>query len=233
MSCLLSLARALMVLSIFLGLPVLADTATFSEKYADKLFTERYKEGPDTWTEYWTYPTGSFSFSGNFFIAESPAAVDFNEDSAVAIQIGSWFYEGTLGDDDKYVAGKSSASFALVTEGWDKNDNEKLVKVGKVSIKFTKKGIKITVSAKTGGDPKYDAELAESPIASEFQGEIGLLNAVDLPIMIMIGEREFQGMLVLNGKGSCKIVTKKIDGFPEEYELCTVTLKGKSTNLDE
>jgi hypothetical protein len=230
------LVRALLMVMVIGAMRLTADDAKFSEKYADKLKTERFREDGETFVEYWVYPTGSFSFSGTFFVENTPLPADFDEDTPIAISVGNYFAEGTLGGemgDPKYVAGKSSATLTDKREGWDANDKMKMVTVGKVSIKFTKKGIKVTVAMKTGMDPKYFVDFADSPLAGDMAGEIGEFGPVELPIMVQLGDNVFEGTLQVDGKGACKTVTKKVFDETEEFELCSVAAKSQKGSLAE
>lgn len=226
------LSRRLLV-AAFLGVAFTslqaADSVTFTETYADKVVSSR----EDGETFYDVIPTGSFTAKATLAFDDGDIDIVPTVNTPVVITVGNWAYEGTLGDDERYTDGKSSATILLTHEEC-KNadcDDTKEVTHGKITIKASSRGVAVTVTAKTGSTPKDD-ELEESPAAANFAGETLTIVAADgatLPVSIDIGNGAFhrEGFLALTGKVATKTVRKGSGEDAEEFETTTASLKGK------
>jgi len=220
-------ARWFVVVTLLLTVRLFADTAKFSEKYADKALT--MKEDGETFCE--QIATGSYTFSGVFFVAEPLAAADFDAETEVTIQIGNVEHTVYLGDDPKYVDGAAKATIVLYTEQCKETKDDfvcKDLKYVTIKIAFTAKGVKISVAGKTGTD-KYFTELDSSPLAEGFAFENSPFGA-DMDVFIGIGGNELFAMMNVAGVSKVKMGHNKCG---DDTELATVSVKGTALNIEE
>jgi hypothetical protein len=212
---------ALTCLVMLGGRALAGNTGKFGEKWADKLV--KFSEDGDKWLE--KSSTGTFTFSKTFFIDNPIDPADLGPETVVFISIGGWEFSSTLGDSDKgFLPGQTVAKFTLTHEVWKWNDKKqeetvKIVKHGTVSIKFTKKGAVVSISAKTGWDRKKDADQEVSPLASSYEATNGpvddqmtvsieIVNEPEEDTLATVGYWYTDHVFNITGKATVKTVVK-------------------------
>jgi hypothetical protein len=189
----------------------LAQRATFSESYADKLIS--YTEDGDKFFEQIT--TGRFTTSGRATFAEELDLSTLDESTPVVMTIGNWEIKGTFADDPKFAPGKKSATF-------------KLESGATIRVAFTKKSVTWSVSAKTGNNATEAFEA--SPKAAEYaeSGEPLTITKSDgetLAYAVTLGaDNSLAGELPLTGRVRSTIRKVGSGDFAEEYPLMSVNL---------
>lgn len=165
-------------------------TASFSETFSERIVSSKSAEQ----TTRVVIGGGSFSLRAKLIAQPSDSAVEISNLTPVTISIGNWIFQGVLGDDPKFVLGKSrSVTFPLVVEG---------VRCGVVSIAASRNALTYSVSAKTGTN-NSGVDLEASPFAeSQIQGQtrkIPLSNALSIPCSISFSGLGASGNITLVG----------------------------------
>jgi hypothetical protein len=128
-----------------------ADSFKCKETQTDKLVGS-CNDGFDVFT------TGTFGITAKVFSDTNLTANAFDPETTVNISVGDWSFSGILGDDPKYVAGAKRTTFLLTHEKCPDEGDCKTKTHGKVSLKFTAKGLLVNISAKTGYTATEDFE---------------------------------------------------------------------------
>lgn len=207
---------------IFLGVHHSFSSASYTETYSERLVSA--KSGQQTIYE--IIGGGSFSLRAKLIAQPSEPAVEINYLTPVTITLGNFVFQRVLGDDPKFVLGKSrSVSFPLVEGG---------VRRGVVSIAASRNALTFSVSAKTGTN-NSGVKLETSPFAeSQIQGEsrkISRSNALSIPCSISLSGLGASGNITL--VGSEKFSVKKF-GKGEEAEqfgLSSIKFSGTANLL--
>jgi hypothetical protein len=227
-------AWGVLSLLVLVGRADAGNTGKFGEKRAQKLYA--FSEDGDKWYEIGS--AGSFTFSKTFFIFDPVDPMALGPNSTVEITLGDWYFYAPLNDADKgYVTGQTSVKFTLIHQYWVWNPKTdqgtlKSVKAGTVSLKFTSKGTVVSISCKTGYDPKKDLELEDSPIAANYIEVNGSIDttmyvAIQIDPAGAVDAPAFAGwatshLFDIIGEGSVKNVTKGED----HWSLGSVKVKG-------
>jgi len=194
-----------------LSAEALAQSASFSETYADRLVS--YSEGGEK--TYETVTTGRFTTRGRALFGEELDLTSLDESTPVSVTAGNWKYEGTLGDDPKFTAGKKSASV-------------KLSSGATLRIAFTKKSATWTVSGRTGSNGSDTFE--SSPKAADYAGAgesltIKRSDGETLAYAVTLGtEHSLSGDLPLAGRVKSTVRKVGSGDFADEYTLMSVNL---------
>lgn len=190
---------------------ILAQSASFSETYADKLVS--YTEDGDRYYE--TVTTGRFTTRGKATFAEPLDLAGLDETTPLFIQIGDWRIDGFLGDDPKFTAGKKSATFRSATGAV-------------IRVAFTAKSATWSVSARTGSDARGTYEDSPKAYAYAGSGETLSIAKTDGESVVcnvgLADEHFLSGNLPLSGR--VKSAVKKVGSgdLVEEYPLSSVSI---------
>jgi hypothetical protein len=201
------------------------DAISFSESSADKAVCVRDPDFGDVFCDELT--TGKFTLKATVFSTvdlTDPAIVALLDPSTpVSLTIGDWEWDGTLGDDPKYVGGAKKAKLKIQHERCRETAQDEICKDvthATISLSVTKKGLSVVISAKTGDTDVEEFET--SPLASEHAEDPG--NFTDtVPASIDIGNGTLAESVTLIVTGTTKIHTVLKGG--DEFDLGNVKLK--------
>ena len=180
-------------------------SVTFNDTYSDKLQRE-------------ILSAGKFSLRAVIPLLESDSPLSFDRDTPVRISIGTWQYEGVLGDDPRFVPGRSRSA-RLPLAG------------GAVSLAASRKGFTASITSKTGSSLKGDTFESSPAAAGQYSEETKKLTVADgvlVDVSIEVGGVKAVSQIPLSG--SVRYALKKIGKgeTAEEFGLCSVKIGGKS-----
>jgi hypothetical protein len=155
--------------------------------------------------------TGTFKVSGEAFEGEDLDPGEFDESSIVVFEIGDLSYNGTLGDDPKYVAGAKSATF--VVSHVDSVTGKTVIDV-KITLKPGSSGVKISASGKISD--------SQSPIlADNYAGTTNSSISTNISAFVQMGAHTDSLSGTIGGTASIKTMIKN----GETNNLSSVKLK--------
>lgn len=191
----------MLVVLLMAGRSFAADSFSFSESYADKVYCE--KDEGELWCDV------GFSESYKITAKISLIGIDinqFNGDTYISINLEGFFFEAFLGDDSSYTPGKKSAKFS---EEYGPT----------VSLKWTNKQLTITINCK---------HTSDTIMAGDYVGqESGPIDAT-ASAHIEFADASIDFDVAVTGKVTTKTVRKGED----EFEVSTISLKGKGTPVE-
>jgi hypothetical protein len=163
---------------------------------------------------------GKFTARGKVLVTEQDSSIDLGPDTAVTVEVGNWIFEGRLGDDPKFVEGRSKSVRFNLPGG------------GSLSLALSSKALTWSVTAQTGFD-KDGQSLEVSPVAESLYAEesapITPADAVFAGVTIAVDRATATAAVPL--MGSVKHLVKNMGSgdAAEEFGLCTVKVKGLAT----
>jgi hypothetical protein len=155
-------------------------TFRFSERLSDQLLCNT--DDNDVVTSCQPFQSGHF----RLVVAEADPETDpsqFNPSTPVNIVIGDFAFAGTLGDDPKYTAGKNVARIPLTDQVCDGPGCATFTH-GRIVLRTTKTGFKITVSTRTTTEVHASPSALASNYINDEAGEISdfLPSAVNIQV---------------------------------------------------
>jgi len=188
---------------------------SFSESFADRLVS--YSEEGETFRE--TISGGTFTARGKVPLTPQDANIVLGASTPVTATIGDWTFEGTLGGDPKFVAGKSkSASF-------------KLPGGGTLRLAWGAAALTWSVTAKTGSNLAGDS-FETSPVAEGlYAEESALITAADeVTVDVNLTLDTATASASIPQTGAVKYIVKTVGSgdLAEEHGLCSVKVKGSA-----
>lgn len=196
-----------------------SNTVSFSETYADRIVATR----EDGIVSYNQIPTGSFSARGKLILNAEEANFTPAADTSLSISVGGFAFEATLGDDPRYVPGKSK-SVRFPIEGGSVAVSWAVGRSGAATVTWS-------VTAKTGNSPAGD-EFQASPAAAELgDGENAVIKAADeleIPCQLRFATIPASASLVVTGAVRYSVKTIGRGDEATEYELksCSIRASG-------
>jgi hypothetical protein len=212
------------VFPLVVGKGFAADSLSFSESYKQKaacvkIEGERFCDVADT---------GKFKISAKI----SLSGIDinqFNEETYLSIEFAGFFFEAILGDDPDYTPGVKPGKFVYSDEFVDPITEEiSNVDYLVVSLKWTNKQLTVTAKGKTA--PYF---FLESILAGNYVGvETGPIEDVVGAAVDFLGE-DFEVFVVFDPNITGKVTTKTVHKGEEEFDVSTISLKGKGIPVVE
>jgi hypothetical protein len=181
----------------------LAAAAGFSETLKDKLVCS---SGSTCTVE----RTGKFKATAVAFEGRNLDPSEFDESTPIEFEAGDLSFDGFLGDDPKYVAGDSSATFLITHVD---PDTGKTVTDVKISLKQGSGGMKIVASGKI-------SDFQPPLLAGSFAGTTGPIST-NVTASITLGTNTDSVSGTVIGTASVKSVAKN----GETNDLSTVKIK--------
>lgn len=194
-------------------------SVSFSETYQESVATYKF-EGEVTRE---ILPGGSFTLRAVVPLTADDMSIVLSRESNLKITIGGWSYEGVLGDDPKFVSGKSRSARIRLIAG------EK-TPAGFISIAVSPRAVTLSVSAKTGtnrnGDAFQISPLAES-LATEETAKIKAADNVKMEFSSELAEGSAGADLPITG--ATRYSTKNFGSGEnaEIFDLRSVVISGK------
>jgi hypothetical protein len=190
-------------------------SVTFSDDYADRLV--RFTEEGESFYE--VISGGKFTARGKMEILAADSSITLDRDTPVSVSIGSWNFDGVLGDDPKFVPGKSkSVNIPLLG--------------GSLKLAISRGMLTWSLTAKTGFSNAGD-EFEVSPVAEALYAEesFPITPADDQVVECSFTIATASATANIPLTGSVKYVLKKVGSgdLADEYGLCTVKVKGLAT----
>lgn len=204
----------LVLLAALFALPARA-SVSFSDSYADRL--ARYSEEGEVF--YDIISGGKFTARGKVMLAAEDSAITLDRDTPVSVSIGSWLFQGVLGDDPKFIPGRSKSVKIPLLGGF-------------LKLAISRGIFTWSVTAKTGFNAAGD-DFETSPAAEALYAEesFPITPADDRVVSCNIAIASASATANIPLTGTVKYVIKTVGGgdFAEEFGLCTVKVKGTAT----
>lgn len=165
--------------------------------------------------------TGTTTMKAVVFSAQPIDPTTLDRSTSVRITVGGWSFAVTLGDAAKYTPGAKSATFVLQHEECDRNNDHCKVKAhGQLALKFSNKGLALSLTFKTGTTKNF--EPLETPVlAAAHRSSTG--NFTDTTTAsIQVGTSITTIPVTVTGTSQIKTVSHSGD----ELDLVSVKLKG-------
>jgi hypothetical protein len=194
-------------------------SVSYSESYQEKVATVKF----DGEISREVLPGGSFTVRSIVPLNPEDSDIILTRDSILKITIGNWSYEGVLGDDPKFVSGKSRSAKIRLLAG------EKTV-AGLVSIAVSLRAVTLSVSAKTGMNIKgedFQASPAAESLAAEETRKITLADDIKISLSCELAEGSASAELPLTGTTRFSVKKFGKGENAEFYNLRSVKVSGK------
>jgi hypothetical protein len=189
-------------------------TFKFSERLSDQLLCNT--DDNDVVTSCQPFQSGHF----RLVVAEADPETDpsqFNPTTPVNIVIGNFTFTGTLGDDPKYTAGKNVARIRLTDQVCDGLDCTTFTH-GRIVLRTTRTGFKITVSTRTTTDTHAEPSALATNYINDQPGMIS--DFVPSAVSIQVGDNSASTNLTV----SANVQQRMTSALGTEYALGRVRL---------